>query len=110
MAWWLYGVGDCMAVLVLNDPGLSQATLALKIALTRNPALLIAIAWAVLICTITVVIRVSESTAGVETSPYVWDQIWLVIVSATVRLLPVGPCSPLSLTLACRRTHAPSSI
>jgi hypothetical protein len=62
------------AVLVLNDPGLSQAILALKIALTRNPALIIAIAWAVLICTITIVIRVSESTHGVETSPCAWQR------------------------------------
>jgi hypothetical protein len=66
------------AVLLLNDPGLSQATLALKISLMRNPTLIIMLAWLVLILTTAVVIRVSESTFGVDSSPYLWDQLWLV--------------------------------
>ena len=71
------------AVHLLNDSGMSQATLALKISLMRNPGLIIMLAWLVLICTCAVVIRVSESTAGVDSSPYVWDQLWLVITTAT---------------------------
>jgi len=38
----------------------------------------------VLVCTATYLIRVFESTEGnSQSSPYLWDQMWLVIVTST---------------------------
>ena len=69
------------AIKQMNDPSLSQPVLAIKIALTRQPMYLIGTCWAVLIFSATWIIRISENTPGNLFSVYVWDQLWLVLVT-----------------------------
>ena len=71
------------AIRQLNDPGLSQPQLAFKIALERQPIKIIAMCWVSLVISATYLIRVFESTEGNTFSLYLWDQMWLVIVTST---------------------------
>mmetsp|Transcript_18413 Transcript_18413/g.41954 ORF Transcript_18413/g.41954 Transcript_18413/m.41954 type:complete len:736 (-) Transcript_18413:58-2265(-) len=71
------------AIKQMNDPSLSQPVLAVKIALTRQPMYLISTCWAVLIFSATWIIRISENTPGNLFSVYLWDQLWLVMVTST---------------------------
>ena len=62
---------------------LSQSKLALKITLERQPGTIILILWTMLITTATYYIRVFESTDGTDFSIYLWDQMWLAIVTSS---------------------------
>ena len=57
-------VRNSSAIRQLNDPGLSQPQLALKIALERQPLRIIIVCWAVLLATTTYLVRVFESAEG----------------------------------------------
>jgi hypothetical protein len=60
---------------------MSKQQLAIKIALDRQPFRIILILWVTIILTATWAIRVFEMNTTQSFSVYVWDQMWLIIVT-----------------------------
>jgi hypothetical protein len=65
----------------LNDPRMSKQQLAIKVALDRQPFTIILFLWITFILTATWAIRVFEMNTTQSFSVYVWDQMWLIIVT-----------------------------